>query len=105
MLLGRGAAMTTAQKLSALLHDDGQTWHTDDGRLLDDWCEEEGARRESLDGHGTSVYRYTFKDDSVITVAGDAWDLGYLDCYCWQGAGHNDVCLVEREKRFREGPR
>ncbi len=29
--------------------------------------------------------RFTFADDSCLTVAGDAWDYGYPDCWCWAG--------------------
>ena len=84
--------MTRAEAISALLHDDGQCWESDDGRGLDELCSEHTRR----DVHGRDTYRYVFSDGSVITVAGDGWDLGYAGCYCWHGAGHHEDCEVSR---------
>ena len=91
-------AMTTAEKISALLHDDGQCWKTDDGRSFADLVDEYRASESWRDGHRTGdVVRYTFDDGSVLTEAGDGWDFGYPDCYCWEGVGHDDNCTARVE--------
>ena len=93
---------TTAQTISALFGDDGQCWQTEytagEGldESLDALCERNRGRCEYRDGHGTDTYRYTFADGSVITVAGDGWDYGYVGCFCWQGVGHSDECVAVR---------
>jgi hypothetical protein len=79
----------TAAQISAILGDDGQCWRAPDGETtLDTLCRDRGARVDR-DGDRT---RYTFEDRSVILDDGGGWDLGYTDCYCWQGAGHSDDC-------------
>lgn len=80
--------MTQAEKISALFHDDGQRFYTDDGTSLHDVCS--GAALRSLTTRDTT--KYLFRDDSAITVAGGGWDLGYPECGCWQGAGHSASC-------------
>lgn len=79
---------STARRISELLDNDGQCWETTDGRSLDALCREERVTVAYRGGDpGSDTYRYDFADGSVITVAGGGWDLGYPDCYCWQGAG------------------
>ena len=74
-----------------MFDNDGQVFETVDGIELEEVCCEY-TRPDYRDGVGTDVIRWTFADDSVITVAGDGWDYGYVDCYCWRGAGHSDEC-------------
>ena len=73
-----------AEKIAALLDDDGRKWVTRAGVSLEELVAEEHPRtvREF-----TKV-RWIFGDGSVITADGCAWDLGYPDCWCWQGVGH-----------------
>lgn len=80
--------MADAQRFSKLFDDDGQTFMTKDGQSISDVAERMGADRE----REHEKCRYTFPDGSIITVAGDGWDLGYPDCWCWQGAGHHEDC-------------
>lgn len=86
--------MTTAEQVSELFDNDGQCFESDpaaDGEpvSLAAACERAGGRRERRDGDGE---RYTFPDGSAITIHGDAWDLGFVGCWCWQGAGHDARC-------------
>lgn len=93
-----------AQQIADALNNDGQqfkTRPTDDSDPLTfrDLVEHHGgASVDWRDGWQTGdVRRYTFGDDSVITVAGDGWDIGFTGCFCWEGcpdddctASHND---------------
>jgi len=94
--------VNTAQTISALLNDDGQVFAAADGRTLEDLTEAHGATITTPNGAWDSPTpngawaRYVFGDGSVITVVGNGWDLGYPDCYCWQGVGHND-CVAEEQ--------
>jgi len=103
---------TTAQQIAARYADGMRWWRTvsdtDSAALhevaasrggldvnLSDECREAAIREDWRDGPRTgTVLRYTFADGSVITCAGDAWDFGYSECYCWQDSGHADVCTV-----------
>lgn len=90
--------MTTAQKISALLNDDGQQWASDGpehpGASLDDLCNALGGVIDTLRGtQGESVLqRHVFADDSTIVVTPAFWDIGYPDCWCCAGNGHSDDC-------------
>lgn len=86
---------TLAAQIAARLGDDGQNFEAEDGRRLDDIARAAGANEE----REAEFIRYTFRDGSAITVqAGVAWDLGYADCYCWQGAGHSSECEARRSE-------
>lgn len=79
--------MSIAQQIAQALDNDGQQWRTrptDDSepRTFDDLIEQHGAYIQPW----RDKCRFTFDDGSIITVAGDAWDLGFADCYCWAGA-------------------
>ena len=95
--------MSTAEDISAIFGDDGQVFQAPFGegmhRTLDSVSNDHKASVEWRDGMGTGTYRYTYPDGSVITVAGDGWDFGYPCCYCWQGAGHTQECIDEREAK------
>ena len=89
---------TDAERMARRFNDDGHNF-TANGVTLDDACRSAGARREWRNGPGTDTYRWRFADGSVITIAGAAWDLGFSDCYCWQGGGHSDECENRRKDR------
>ena len=75
---------TTATRIADLLNHDGE-------RVLDmEALAEKRGAKSHRDGAGRT--RYTFADDSAITGADGAWDLGYTYCWCWQGAGHTEDC-------------
>lgn len=82
---------TTAQKISAMFYNDGQRFKTKYGKSLFAACRERGTWPDT-DG---DAERWAFPDGSVITIAGEGWDLGYPDCFCWRGAGHADDCRAE----------
>lgn len=84
--------MTTAEKISARLHDDGLRWRTEDDETLDDLCR---AELGVVVAHGHGCTRYTFGDGSVITAADSGWDLGYPGCFCFDGAGSHPDCRGE----------
>jgi len=87
---------TTAQEITARLHDDGSRLATDDGRHIEDMLADAGADRETSPAE-YDLIRYTLPDGSVLTVrAGAGWDLGYAGCWCWQGAGHDEECAGGR---------
>ena len=82
---------TTAQRISDALGNDGQCWTTAGGITFDTLVHSHRHLCEWRDGwHTGDVYRLTFLDGSIITVAGDAWDLGFSDCFCWEGAQNED---------------
>ena len=88
--------MTIAQQIAAALDNDGQQWRTrptdeSDPMTFTDLVERHGAYIQTWRDNS----RFTFSDGSVITVAGSAWDLGFPDCYCWAGAGHDDTCNAD----------
>jgi len=83
---------TQAQQISSRYGNDGQCFTDAKGVDLADCCLGFDARRSWRDGFGTDVVRYEFPDGSAITVAGDGWDLGYTDCYCWRDVGHTEDC-------------
>jgi hypothetical protein len=85
-------AMTTAQQIAEQFGNDGQKWADERGNGLEVVCADHGATAEWQHGDLCGSVRYTFPDGSIITVAGDGWDLGYAGCFCWQGAGHQDSC-------------
>jgi hypothetical protein len=86
--------MTTADRVSEILGDDGQHWTGPDGERIESICERLGGRCERCETK-TDVVRWAFADGSVITIAGDGWDHGYTGCWCWQGAGHTEHCEIE----------
>jgi hypothetical protein len=90
-----GEMETQADRISRDYHDDGQMFVAvhDDGsevELVDALRTAGGAR--DVDPSRPDVERWTLPDGSVITIAGDAWDHGYQDCWCWRGTGHGDEC-------------
>jgi hypothetical protein len=99
--------MTTAEKVSEIMGDDGQRWEIEDQagnvRNLQDICDEydgqtEYSAREYDDdnnlfyvaghqgGHlaGDPV-RHVFPDGSAIVEAGDAWDIEGDQPFSWEG--------------------
>lgn len=84
---------SVAQQISTALENDGSRFRT---RPADD--SEPLTFRDLIERHGGSsidwrdgwrtgdVQRHTFGDGSIITVAGDAWDFGFPNCFCWAGA-------------------
>lgn len=83
--------MTTAETISKLFGDNGQVFTSRDGLELDEACAQAGGRREKRDGGSV---RWLFSDASAITVHGDAWDIGFAGCWCWQGVGHDERCTA-----------
>lgn len=83
--------VTTAELIARRLGDDGTVWTAPDGRPVEDVLREEAARVDRDQGPSGTRTRYVFEDGSAITCAGDAWDVGFADCYCWAGAGEHDV--------------
>lgn len=75
--------MTKAEQFAALFNNDGQTWLTGCGRywdqVADEMCASVEIRRRD------DAMRLTFSDGSVIVAVGDAWDLGFSDCWCFAG--------------------
>lgn len=87
-------ARTAAQVISARFGDDGQRWTDAEGVHIEDVCAAEGDRVRNDERDCT---RYVFGDGSAITIAGGGWDLGYAECSCWQGEGHDDRCEAAAE--------
>jgi hypothetical protein len=88
--------MTTAETVAAKLDDDGSRFWTGsragDGAHLDELAKNRAGRREQREERSSDEYRWIFPDGSVVTVCGAAWDLGYADCWCWDGSGHDEGC-------------
>ena len=94
------ADLTTAERISALLGDDGTVYQDSEGRDLAQLCEESGGAADERDsGTDNCLRRWVFSDGSAILDVGNAWDLGYAGCYCWRGDGHTDECRDEGDSR------
>jgi len=87
--------MTIAKGIADKFKNDGTVFKTNDGQSLEAVCGQEAEQIVS----GPDCRRWTFPDGSVITLAGDAWDIGYPHCWCWQGAGHVGSCDEEAALR------
>lgn len=76
---------TIAETIAEQLGDNGLVWQTPEGMYLDHLADQAGGE---LYEHPTKndVCRWVFPDGSVITAAGEAWDLGFPTCWCWVGA-------------------
>ena len=85
--------MTTAEKIAARFDDDGLTTTDATGKSMCEVCSDAGrvVRGQGVQQHLT---QYIFADGSAITVADGAWDIGYTDCFCWRGEGHDDDCRM-----------
>jgi hypothetical protein len=85
---------TTADAIAAALGNDGLCWATPSGVTLDQLIDQHNGALTWRDGwHTGDTVRADFRDGSSITMAGDAWDIGYPECFCWAGVGHGDDCL------------
>ena len=78
--------MTTAEKIAKQFDNDGTVWHDAHGSHLQAVCALYDGKVSIFDKG--SISRHVFDDGSAITISGDAWDLGYRECNCWQGIGH-----------------
>jgi hypothetical protein len=89
---------TAAETVSALLHDNGQTWTADDGRDLDTLARDHDARHEHRTNRsgGTGDDIYTFDDGSRIIRGRGRLGLGFpgVDCTCCadEAGSHQDDC-------------
>lgn len=97
---------STAHKIAAALHDDGQCFEAEDGRTFDELVSAEKphvqyAGPAITDGDGRIVgrdvvnpgdhaagdpVRYQFADGSAIVLAGAAWDIEGSEPFWWAGA-------------------
>jgi hypothetical protein len=84
---------TSAESVARQLGGDGSRWRTDDGRTLDDLVQEYGGMVENW--RHSPDWKAVFPDGSVITACGGAWDLGFPECWCWQGNGHESCTAGE----------
>jgi hypothetical protein len=89
------ACGTAADAVARELGHDGTRWRTEDGRTLDDLVQEYNGMVENRDWRYSPEWRAIFPDGSVVTACGGAWDLGYPECWCWQGNGHEDCTAGE----------
>ena len=86
--MNAATTMTTAQHISALYGDNGQSWTREfAGReftLDEDVADTAETHRER---NGAAKYR--FADGSAIIVTQEGWDLALEpaddECYCWAG--------------------
>lgn len=85
--------MGQAEQMAERYGNNGRQWSDDAGVHLTDSMIEAGARcLDRENARAGRAARWQFPDGSVITTAGDAWDLGYAGCLCWQGVGHDGRC-------------
>lgn len=82
--------LSIAQSVSRTLDGDGMQWTTKEGVEFAELCKFHGGVDERNDKDHDAV-KWTFPDESIIAVNGDAWDLGHADCWCW--VEHTDECL------------
>jgi hypothetical protein len=88
------ACGTAADAIARQLGHDGTRWYTEDGRTLDDLVQEHDGMVENRDWRHSPDWKAIFPDGSVITASGGAWGIGYPECWCWQGNGH-ESCAAE----------
>lgn len=84
--------MTTAEKFAELMDNDGQNFEDFEDALDSLGC----IRSEWKGDRRTPPVRYTFADGSVVVEYDGCWDLGFSDCWCMRGAGHNDDCEAKK---------
>jgi hypothetical protein len=96
-------SMSQAEQIAEQLCMDGQVWETKTNQSLDDLCEAAHGVKTYKNCWGSDSYKYKFRDGSVITCHGAGWDLGYLDCWCWAGFGHDENCFMSTHTIFLEG--
>jgi hypothetical protein len=89
------ACGTAAEAIARELGHDGTRWRTDDGRTLDDLAQEHDGMVENRDWRYSPDWKAIFPDGSVITACGGAWGLGFPECWCWQGNGHENCSAGE----------
>lgn len=85
---------TSAEHIAHLLGDDGQCWTCDLGTMGDLVTKFDGTVQPRPD-RPSDEWRAIFPDGSVITASGGAWDIGYPECWCWQGNGHESCTAGE----------
>lgn len=85
---------TSAEHIARLL-DYGTCWTADDGRTMDDLVRQFRGTIQHRPGRSSDEWRATFPDGSAITASGGAWDIGYPECWCWQGNGHEHCAAGE----------
>ncbi len=83
------AGLTIAECIAVRFHDDGSCFQNGHGTWLENACSKVACRFNKE----FQNERYVFEDLSTITIGGDAWDLGYHECWCWQGC-HDDSCEI-----------
>lgn len=87
---------TTAEKVALRFKNDGTCFEDDEETRLEDYCEKLGGEHVK-NYNKTLECKYVFDDGSVIVVSGDCWDLGYKDCFCMRGVGHQEDCTGEED--------
>ena len=75
---------TTAERVAALLGDDGMRFETEDGREFAELLEAEHATEQH--DWTRSATRYLFPDGSAIVEQGGAWDIEGPTPFSWAGA-------------------
>ena len=81
---------TTAQKIANRFNRDGQNFCDKKGKSLEEVCRKAGLKYPVETN--PDFMKFTFTDSSVIVIGGGAWDIGFPECGCWQGAGHTLEC-------------
>jgi hypothetical protein len=93
------ANQTIAEQISSVLGD-GMTWRVDDENgntvTFDDLVKRHDGQTVKRFGRSSDEFKALFPDRSVITACGGAWDIGYPECWCWQGNGHED-CTADTD--------
>jgi hypothetical protein len=96
---------TIAEKIAERFGNDGERWEDEKGENIAEVCAQICDMNAGVHQWkctyvpGITVcdsYRFVFDDGSVITMHGGAWDLGYRQCWCWEGAGHGDDCEIRK---------
>ena len=89
--------ITLDELLAALVTMTGTTWTLPNGESLS----------EALASHADEIVRGAGRNSDKrrsrigevwVTEAGEAWDFGFADCWCWEGAGHDDACTAKEGK-------
>lgn len=87
----KGPTLHTAAETIAWQLFDGTTWKTPEtGVTMHELISRHDGVIFHREGRSSDEWKAVFPDESVITACGGAWDIGYLDCWCWAGYGHEN---------------
>ena len=84
---------TIAETIAASLHNDGQTFETDDGASIDEMLEQSSEYWMCSDGSTVTV----FDDGSMIVLCDQFWDIVTVKGSRWVDSGGNEWAELDND--------